>query len=275
MSEHLDLVAVEEYLSPSVILLPIVQLITSTEPPVHWLIPNFIPAGSLMALAGLPGSGKSFLSYTLGLALASGTPILGWDTHPIRVLYFDNENSKPDAVQYLKWAWVGLGKPNLDSIARNFNLAHFALGSQAWEQRATEYVEAVHPDIIIIDTTTPSCHIEDENDNGEAAKVIGAIRRLQHIPTPAATILALKHAKYRVDGDTNDASSYTLRGAKAWEGQVDSIIYMRKGAGRPRKDGLSPTVLQPGKTRAFGLRETVHINPEWVENGAGIALHRG
>ena len=87
--------------------------------------------------------------------------------------------------------------------------------------------------------------------------------------TPTAACIALKHAK--VD---HENGRYTLRGAKAWEGSVDSIVYQIKSAGAPRSDGLAITKLQPAKTRAFGLRDPVHINPSWVNNREGLTLTR-
>jgi hypothetical protein len=88
---------------------------------------------------------------------------------------------------------------------------------------------------------------------------------------PAASILALKHARIRPDD-----GGYTLRGAKAWEGAVDSVVFQTKLPGRPWR-GLTPTKLSPHKTRAYGLREPLRISPQWVGEGGseGILLERG
>jgi hypothetical protein len=253
---------------------PIADLLVDPAPPVEWLIPEFIPQGSLIALAGEPGAGKSFLIYTLALALATGTSTLGWEIEPKRVLYFDQENSRSDFLQYFKWAWIGLGRPDRTLIDENLGFVSFHLGGPDWSSRAEAAIHAFKPQLIVFDTTTPSFAIQDENSNAEATLVITKLRRLQALTTPTATIIALKHVRRRPeDGD------FTLRGAKAWEGAVDSVIYQLKVPGRPPKggEGLRRTKLEPSKTRAFGLRETVRIAPQWIMEGServGLSLTR-
>jgi len=254
---------------PSLPTLDLTNALTSADPVVDWLIPGFIPRGSLIALAGEPGAGKSFVAYTLSLALATGTPFLSIPLEPKRILYFDQENSRPDCTQYLRWAWNGLGQPSLDLLSQNLHIAPFILGSRQWPSVAGAYVNQFQPDLIIFDTTTPAFAIEDENHNGEATRAINGLRSLQGLMSPAPAIIALKHAKVR-----NEGGGYTLRGAKAWEGAVDSVVYQIKTAGRPRLDGLSSTRLEPSKTRAFGLRESIKIDPQWVNEKAGLRLNR-
>ena len=252
-------------------LLPISELLTGTEPPVDWLVPEFIPRGSLIALAGEPGAGKSLLMYVISVALASGTPFLGWRASgPHRVLYFDQENSKADCTQYLRWAWNGLGRPDPRLLDVNLAFAHIVLGGPTWGATAEQYVRAVQPELIVIDTTTPACNVLDENDNAEATRAVQQIRRLHGLCAPSPAIVALKHAKVRAEG-----GGHTLRGAKAWEGMVDSIVYHTKARGKTRSDGLRATKLSPAKTRAFGLRSELVINPSWTPDHSGLILRRG
>jgi hypothetical protein len=184
------------------------------------------------------------------------------------VLYFDEENSTPDRVQYERWAWHGLGRPNLNLILQNFWCCSFGLGSVDWYKRAEEEILLHKPDLFIIDTTTPACHIQDENSNAEAHAVIGKIRVLQNLMPVPITAVALKHARL----NSVEGGGYTLRGAKAWEGAVDGIVYISKSRGRPRGDGLSNNILSPSKTRAFGLRKTIRIAPKMTKDGLGMTL---
>lgn len=254
---------------PTVDTLPLADLLVGADPPVQWLIPGFLPRGTLMALAGEPGAGKSFFTYTLSLAVATGAPFLDFPTTPARVLYFDQENSLADCVQYGRWAWQGLECPSLDLIRANLTFAHFQLGGPDWATKASAAAHTFRPDLIVIDTTTPCCNVQDENDNAEATKVVNALRYVMAQSTPSAACIALKHAKVRPEDGKR-----TLRGAKAWEGMVDTTLYLSKQPGRPRGDGLTPTKLEPAKVRAFGLREPVTIGPEWTPGRVGIALHR-
>ncbi len=249
--------------TPAITYLPIPELLAGDTPPVEWLVEDFLPRGSLIALAGEPGTGKSFFTYSLTLALTTGTPFLGFPTTPKKVLYFDQENSYADCVQYMRWAWHGAGCPDRDLMAENLSFVAFQLGGSSWPLIMETAIREARPDLIVIDTATPCFNVTDENDNGEATQIINNLRRLMSQTTPTATCIVLKHAKLRPED-----SKYTLRGAKAWEGAVDSILFQTKKAGRPRLDGLSTTVLTPGKVRAFGLRSPLTVNPGWIDDHA-------
>ena len=160
----------------------IADLLDGTDPLVEWVIHPMLPRRSCVLLVGDAGAGKSFLAYTLAMGLATGTTVLGWPTQPASILYFDQENSFPDCLAYLRKIWHGLGKPSLDLIRANFHLAHFQLGHRpTWQLAATELIHRVHPSLLIFDTATPCCDIQDENDNAEAARAVGAIRSLQNL----------------------------------------------------------------------------------------------
>lgn len=232
--------------------------LTGDAPIVEWLYPDILAQGTLISFAGTPGTGKSFISYTLGFSLACGLPFGG--SHPERtrrVLYFDEENSKPDRIQYERWAWHGLNRPNLDQLCDNFWVESCVLGDSEWPKTVAKGIALYQPELIIFDTATPAFAINDENDNSEAAKVVATLRHLQRQMETPPTMLVLKHAKIYEDGTP------TLRGAKAWEGAVDGIMFAHKGQGRP-KQGLSRVTIAPGKTRAFGLRHTLITDPTWT-----------
>jgi hypothetical protein len=127
-----------------------------------------------------------------------------------------------------------------------------------------------HPSIIIIDTATPACRIADENSNGEASAAIRWLRAAKAAAGPETCMVVLKHA--RVDTESGERD---IRGAKAWRGEADGVIFHFAQPGRPRDDGLRTTHLEPRKTRAYGLRERVTISPSWVMPGkTGITLER-
>jgi hypothetical protein len=249
------------------------QILTSTEPLVEWLVKDFLPQGTLMTLAGEPGAGKSVLCYHLAICLACGIAPLGGlfpanPEGPVSVLYFDQENSIPDRNQYLKYAWEGLGKPDIKTLQTYLWCPHFQLGGGEWASAAADWIEAKQPRIIFYDTATPCFHVQDENSNAEATSNINTLRDLAKLTDKVATQTVLKHAKTKLEKD----SRRTLRGAKAWEGAVDAIVFHTKTAGRPRADGLSMTKLEPAKTRAFGLRHKVSIDPGWIQKRSGLTL---
>lgn len=253
---------------------PLVQDLTGTAPVVNWILPNWLPQGSLFTLVGDAGAGKSFLCYALGMSLATGKSFLGFTPpHPWKVLYFDQENSYPDRIQYERWAWEGLHRPDLSTLAEHFWVNPFGLG-QGWYARMQADLLFHKPQLVIVDTATPAFDIQVENDNSEATRICSQLRTLQHLVTPAPTIIVLRHAKF--DAMAPAGHQLSGRGAKTWKGSTDGQMFLLRHRGRPRKDGLTPTLLRPDKVRAFGLREEVPISPEYIGAGAsrGITLHR-
>lgn len=250
---------------------PITDIILS--PPVEpsWLVPGMFATGNLVVLAGEAGAGKSLTSYAMAQAIATGSNFLGRDITARKILYYDQENAPQDLNQYLKWAYVGLGEPDLELLSQNFHHSHFQLGDSQWVFKAKTDIELLQPAFVIFDTATPCMNIEDENDNAEAAKTINYLRMLQGL-IPGLSILVIKHAK--IDKDPDDRQlRYSIRGAKTWVSAVDSVIYQAKLPGRPRMDQLHNTRLFSGKTRAFGLKDEIKLKPEWVKDRAGIAFN--
>ena len=247
-------------------LLPVADLLTGTESPVEWLIEPLLPRRSCVLLAGQEGAGKSYFAYTVAVGLATGSNVLSWPTQPASVLYFDQENGWPDCVQYLRWAWHGLSCPSLELVKANLHIAHFQLGGRDWAEHSKVLVQETQPALIIFDTATPCFGLKDENDNAEATTSINQIRALCGLS--GASALILKHAKVQHEGK----AGYSIRGAKAWGGAVDSVVFHVRKAGHPRLDGLANTHLEPTKTRAFGLRQGVKIMPEWTPDKKGLRL---
>lgn len=240
----------------------------AAEPP--WLVPDVLLQGQMAVMAGEPGVGKSVLAYALALAVALDVPFLGRLVTPGHVLYFDEENSLPDLQEYLRWLWHGLERPLLTHAAR-LHLFHFSLLGQPHRYPFMAQLANQHqPLLIIIDTATPALDIQDEDKNAEASRAISNLRKVQAAAGPACSVLILKHALLTHE----KGARRTVRGAKAWEGATDGLFFHVAAAGRPRKDGLRASHLEPGKVRAFGLRQELYIEPSWVGAGTerGLAL---
>lgn len=243
-------------------------LLSQPLPPPSWLIEDLYPRDGVFILAGLAGVGKSFLSYNLAFCIATGTPFLGiFPCKPAKVLYFDEENAYPDFSAYCHWIWHGLGQPDLDLVNKNLHIEHMSLAATG-RKYMLEVAAQVHPAAIILDTVTPVLAIQDENDNSEATSALKFVRGLQKVSDNHTTAILLKHQR-----DTNPSHKASegsseppraIRGAKAWVGSTDGCYFHIRGSGRPRADGLKVTYLSPDKSRAFGLRHTVAIEPELV-----------
>ena len=236
-----------------------------------WLIPKIMLETQMVVMAGDAGVGKSFLAITWAQALACGLPIFGVASKPMRVLYINEENSWYDIREYMRWARYGL---NADEKLLGENLRveqmSLTLASIKWYDELRLISEDHKPRASFIDTATPACQIQDEDKNGEANVAIGHLRRAMRGSGEGNGMLVLKHAKVVAKGDDR-----AIRGAKAWKGASDGLIFHTRTAGRPRGDDLHCTYLWPDKARAFGLKERVKVTPQWVNRGvkkAGILL---
>lgn len=247
-----------------------------TEP--DWLVPDLLLQGGLVCFAGAPAAGKSYVSYTIGLAVASGAPALSGIVpagEARTVVYFDQENGRQDRDAYIRRAWEGLGfvngrKPDTKLLQRHFHPVHFKLGDKDWEEAATPYLEALQPRLVVFDTATSCFAPDSENDNSEANREIQAIRRLMTLTSPEFTALVLRHAATPKDGEKR-----RMRGAQGWQSFTDGVLFQTKTAGRPRGDGLNKTYIDSDKTRAFGLPQDkkIEITPRWTnDQKSGLAL---
>ena len=247
---------------------PIVDIITNDQSHPEWLIPGLMLQGWLGCLAGAPSSGKSFISYTLALAVASGQPALGGlipAGPPRKVLYFDQENAEQDRNRYVSQLYLGLARangvePDLALLHQNFWPVGFWLGDPQWEETAREFVLRLQPQLIVFDTATPCFDIRDENSNAEAGQVINKLTRLQRLVNPTATIVVLRHENVRKKEDKGQRRS--MRGAKGWLSWTHGTIYVIRTGGRPRKYNLFLSRIEPDKVRAYGLQETYFLTPE-------------
>jgi len=251
--------------------LDLTTFLTTTDPKPAYIVEDLLYQGQMIVDAGEPGVGKSFLMYQLSMCMASGLPFLGRRTLHGTVLYFDEENSRSDLQQYLRWIWRGLNQPNIEAMQKRLHIEHFKLASEKKRFVYMAKVAAqVQPTLIVIDTATPVCSITDENDNGEASRAVRNLRLIKESAGPSASMIVLKHSLFSHDPN----SRQTIRGAKAWLGEVDGVIYHKATVGKPRTDGLRNSRLIPDKVRAFGLRHEIVICPDWIgsEGEKGIKL---
>lgn len=229
-----------------------------------WIVKDMIPRGTMVILAGEAGAGKSTLCYVMAYAVSCGMPFLGHATHPTNVLYFDEENGEPDWLQYNQWAWAGLGCPSTDLLDERLRLEHFSLVG-GWKEVMAKAIKEHQPGLVIVDTASPAFHVKDENDNAEATRIMQVLRHLRQLGDKT-TFIVLKHEKHQ-DSHGPAESRRTIRGAKAWMGAFDQVIFhvICNGAKR-RKDGTRLTQLEPDKLRAFALRHRIRIDPSFTDS---------
>ena len=252
--------------------LNLAEILTNTDPEPAYLVDKMYHQGQVILMAGEAGIGKSFLQYNMAMSLASGLPFLGLQSMQVRILYFDEENSRPDLQQYLRQIWRGLGCPPIDILQQNLIVQHFTLASKGKDRfnGMAQIAAKIQPGLIVIDTATPVCGITNENDNGEASDAMKSLRAVKESAGPETTMIILKHIKFSHD----PSEVTTIRGAKAWLDMADAVIFHKLSVGKPRSDGLRNCRLCPSKVRAYGLRTEIAIVPSWCGEGnaKGVVL---
>ena len=258
-------------------LLDLDEILTTVEVEPTWIVQGIIPAATVVLVAGDAGVGKSVMNLSEGLHVALGRPFFGHPTTQTRVLYFDEENSRPDVKAYLQQLWVGMGQPDRDLIKPWFHLEHFSLGDKAWPAKMLALAKAYQPGLIYVDTATSALAIAEENDNAEAQRTVQALRHVMEDCGSGPAIKILKHAKYVSGGGHGKGSGTrrTIRGAKAWLGAVDQTMFHIRAVGAPKANGLHTTLLVPDKKRAFGLRGNIRIEPDEVPGKPKGLILRG
>ncbi len=256
--------------------LDITEAYTTEVRPPKWIVEGIVPAGTVVLIAGDAGVGKTVLNLSEAHHVALGRPFLGFRTYQTRVLYFDQENSRPDLMEYMRQGWEGMGRPDPELIKPWLRVEHLTLGSPDWLSIASRIVQKYQPGIIYVDTAASALSTKDENDNAEASRTVQALRTLMGMSDLCPAIKVLKHAKFQSGGGHVDKPRRTIRGAKAWLGAVDQTIYHIKAtAGRPRKDGLHTTILVRDKIRAFGLSQNIRIIPSFTETSPKGLILKG
>ena len=225
------------------------DLISGPPPKRTWLVPGLIPTHGVYVLAGEAGSGKSMLTYHLSLSLASGALFMGVPLKAKRVLYFDEENSRPDLHGYIYKLWRGLVGGDRQIAEDNFRLEHFTIGcsDKSVVHTIRPILEEYDADLMVVDTYTYSFRFRDENSNAEHGHKLREVRTLKSSMRPESTVLLLHHARWNPD-----TKEWDIRGGKALKGWTDDTLIHSKLKGAPDINGFHKTALEVKKGRAQG-----------------------
>lgn len=204
----------------------------ATEPPTTpWLIEDWIPEGCVGMIQGHPGSGKSYFSLFLALAMASGTsihhfkPVTG-----IRARYLSFEDDQPvihkrlQRMPFDKNTLNGADFTTLFARSKSF-LVKKSDGiklNELFLQLKEELKQHKKPTVIFIDHWSASLQgFKDENSATEQADALRVLDKLS-IET-GATIILIHHL-----GKGNSGGIYASRGSSVLAGNTRFILHVGK-----------------------------------------------
>jgi len=187
-------------------------------PPREMLLNSILPERSLAMLYAPRGVGKTMLSLSIGLAVASGSGLLRWNApRPRRVLYVDGEMPLVSLQERLRAISIGLdvGIPNdgFRILAADHTEDGISLGSDD-EQNAIEPLLG-DVDLLILDNLSTLCTTGSESASDAWVPMQNWLIKLRR---QGISVLLIHHA------GTNGRQ----RGTSRREDALDTVIALRR-----------------------------------------------
>lgn len=231
------------------------EYVTSTRP-LNWLVRGVLPKAEVGAVYGESGSGKSFFSFDLCMAVVRGEPWRGLKARAGRVAYIVAEGASGFAARIQAY-----GQHHGVDMSR---LPIYALGAAPNLMDKTDTGELIKAlkdlgelDLIVVDTMAQVTPGADENSGQDMGRALAHCKAI-HRATGAMVLLVAHSGK--------DASR-GLRGWSGIKGALDvEILVERNGQARQAvvtkmKDGTGE-----GAAHLFTL-QTVNVGTETDEDG--------
>jgi len=196
--------------------------------PTEWLVDGLLPRPGIGLIAGIPGIGKTWLTLSLSLAVATGRSWLNrFQTHQGRVLLILEEEGRSAVVERLDLLYGGLGLPqkagdNLPIdllIQQGVSLVAQDGGLGSELQR---HVREVQPALIVLDPFR-RVHGLDENNSGAMSHLFNLLHQLTQLFTEQPCSLLLIHHLRKRSEHLEDGLE-RLRGSTDIAASVDSVL---------------------------------------------------
>jgi DNA-binding MarR family transcriptional regulator len=181
------------------------------QPPIDWIVNNFIAAGSLVMFAGEPGSKKTWALLDMAICTSLGEPWLEHNTKQSTVLIVDEESGTRRLHRRIGQAIKGhppLRQPPLRYTSLNgFNM------TQPDDINTLQVLIAEQgAQLVIIDTLADIMPGKDENAVKDVQPIFLALRKIAELTSSA--IVLIHHT----------GKSGTYRGSSAMAGAVDLLV---------------------------------------------------
>ena len=230
--------------------------------PPGMLVESLLPKESITMISAAPGTGKTFFTLAMAIALAQGTPFLGFKTCQSPVLFIGEDAPGWDYGPMLRSLCGSAEPPEGLHIAAN---DRFRMFEASWRDELGKYVQQHGIKIVVLDTLR-SVHDKNENDSREMQQVMNEIRNWS--VTYGVAVLFLHHeAKPSKD---QEGSSY--RGSSVLLGSTDFYFRMSVLPGGTRT-GMKALALTPRKGRGRFLHGPITFDLVWDPPPVRIVRH--
>jgi RecA-family ATPase len=187
-------------------------------PPREMLLDPILPERSLAMLYAPRGVGKTLLGLSIGLAVASGTPLLRWAApRKRRVLYVDGEMPLVSLQERLRMLSVGFGSeiPNdgFQVLAADHTESGISLGAEEGQNLLDPLLGRV--DLLILDNLSTLCTTGSESASDAWVPMQNWMLKLWR---QGVAVLMIHHA------GTNGRQ----RGTSRREDALDTVIALRR-----------------------------------------------
>jgi putative DNA primase/helicase len=185
--------------------------------PRQMLLHPILPERSLAMLYAPRGIGKSWLGLSIGLAVASGRPLLRWSApKPKRVLYVDGEMPLVSLQERLRAISLGLGEiPNngFRILAADYIDGGLNLGTEEGQHGIEHLVDGI--DLLILDNLSTLCSTLSESGSDSWTSIQSWLLNLRR---RGISVLFIHHA----------GNNGRQRGTSRREDTLDTVIALRR-----------------------------------------------
>lgn len=200
-------------------------------PPIEFLVSGLVPRGCVGMLFGHGDSLKTWILFSLGIAVAKGEPWLGFPTTRGRVGLVDYETGKHNMRRRLYMLRAGklggqLAKKSFASLKPNDRDFWVALAKEDF-------------DLVVVDSLRRANPAANENDSAEAIVPLELAAEFSELT--GCAVLFIHHAKKSSDDGWPDP-----RGSAAITDQVDISYAVRKADISPLKKRVEIRNVKPG-----------------------------
>lgn len=184
-------------------------------PPTEWVVKNLIEAGTLSAIYGDPGCGKTWALLDLSVSVGLGKDWLNFETKKSTVLLIDEESGERRLMRRLGEVLRG---HHADEKTPIFSVSYgrFDLGNRHDPRELEALIQTTGAKLVIIDALSDVAPGRDENATKDMKPILLALKSIAEDTN--AAIIVIHHS--------NKQGGY--RGATTIKADVDIMIKVEK-----------------------------------------------